>query len=161
YCQDRHCQPTAACSATVPCVPAGEICVGGACVPSPCRGNPDCAFPEACVDGRCTPPPAPSAITSLRLLPASGVFEVGGTRLLALVGARADGSTVPIWSASYAVNPAGAADVTATGDVTARAAGPFTVSASLAGAPAAPVQASFVAYAPANPGERVVRVIDA
>jgi hypothetical protein len=161
YCQDRHCQPSVACSAGMPCAGAGEICVGGSCVPSPCRGNPDCAFPDACVDGRCTPPPAASTIVSLRLLPERGVFEVGEQRTLALVGARANGSTVPIWSASYSVAPPGAADVTATGDVTARAAGPFTVSASLPGSPAPAAQASFIAYAPAAPGERLVRVIDA
>src|SRR6185436_13164439 len=105
--------------------------------------------------------PAASAIVSLRLLPASGVFEVGETRALALVGTRANGSTVPIWSAAYSVAPAGAADVTASGDVTARAAGPFTVTASLTGSLATPAQASFAAYAPASPGERLVRVIDA
>ena len=157
YCQDRHCQPTTAC----PCAGAGEICVGGVCVPSPCRGNPDCAFPAACVDGRCVPPPAASAIVGLRLLPASGVFEVGESRQLSLVGARADGSTVPLWSATYAASPAGAADVDASGLVTARTAGPFLVTATLAGSPAAPASASFVAYAPASAGERVVRVIDA
>lgn len=161
YCQDRHCQPTTACSSTAPCAGAGEICVGGSCVPSPCRGDPDCTFPAACVDGRCASPPAASAIVGLRLFPAGGVFEVGEQRRLSLVGVRADGSTVPIWSASYAVAPPSGADADASGNVTARAPGPFVVSASLAGSPASPASASFVAYAPASAGERVVRVIDA
>ncbi|HZN94271.1 MAG TPA: hypothetical protein VFB81_16270, partial [Myxococcales bacterium] len=161
YCQERHCQRAVACSGTAPCTGPGEICVGGACVPSPCRGNPDCAFPDACVDGQCTAPPPASAIVALRLLPASGVFEVGETRPLSLVGVRSNGSTVPVWAASYSVSPAGAADVTAGGAVTALAAGPFTVSATLAGSAAPAAQASLVAHAPASPGERVVRAIDA
>ncbi|HVE84407.1 MAG TPA: hypothetical protein VND93_16240, partial [Myxococcales bacterium] len=161
YCQDRHCQRTAACSATAPCAGAGEICVGGACVPSPCRGDPDCAFPDACVDGRCTPPPAPGAVVSLRLFPAQSAIEVGETRSLSLLGVRADGSTVPIWSASYTVDPPGAAGATSSGAVTAQAAGAFRVSAALPGSTAPAAQAAFTAWAPAAAGERAVRVIDA
>jgi len=161
YCQDRHCRRAAACSAAAPCAGTGEICVGGVCVPSPCRGDPDCAFPEACVDGRCVPPPTPSSIVALRLFPSSGVIEVGESRKLSLVGVRSDGSTVPIWSAAYSVSPSNWADVDAAGNVTARLPGPFTVGAALPGWARPGAYASFIAYAPASAGERVVRVIDA
>jgi hypothetical protein len=113
------------------------------------------------VDGTCAPPPAASQVVALRLFPGSAVLEVGDSAQLTLIAVRADGSTAPLPAASYSVEPAAAADVTAEGLVTARAPGAAVVRAALGGSLAAPAEAAFQLYLPAAPGERVVRVIDA
>lgn len=161
YCQDGHCQPTTGCSSSAPC-PEGRQCIGSLCLPSVCRGHPDCPA-GACVEGRCASAPAPAEVTRLSIHPRRGILRAGDSIKLTLVAYRQDGSSFPLSSASFAVldwqgNPSGAAQADSSGRITALAPGAFTVLGSLPGSRAVPRDASLLIYPAISSGRRVVAI---
>lgn len=67
-CEDRHCQPSTACTDATECA-AGEDCIGNVCVPGVCRGHIDCAAPTPfCIAGVCTAAADPSVVTEVRII---------------------------------------------------------------------------------------------
>ncbi len=164
YCSDNHCQPTAKCTSSATCATTQE-CVAGLCVPSTCRGHPDCGPGKACVDGACATAPAPGEIAQLQVIPAAGLLEVGDTLQLRLVAFRLDGSTYPLASGSFTVvdevgAPSSLATVDAGGVVTGVGPGKVVVRVTVAGSPVGAQESKLTIYPAVSAGRRVL-VVDA
>jgi Cys-rich repeat protein len=166
YCQDQHCQPTTACNGAGACAP-GLACVGGACVPGPCRGDSDCAAaglaPTKCVDATCTPVPSPSETASLQIHPARAWIVTGDSLTFHAVAYTAGGQAVPLPRATFELMdlagvPSALGTIGADGVLQAAAAGELVVRASHSpqpGAGALPREARVTVVAPPVSGKTV------
>lgn len=138
YCEEGHCQPSPTCLVQQQCS-SSQACIGGVCVPAVCRGHLECSSGQACVDGKCTAAPPANQIDQLRLTPASAYLIEGDALQLHLLAVRIDGSSFPIFSATFDVKdpmgmPSTAATVNAQGVLVATTASQVRVKATVTGA---------------------------
>lgn len=164
FCGDGHCQPTVSCDGATPC-PPGRDCVGGTCVPHVCRGHADCPSGEWCSDGACRPTVLTPA--ALSLFADARVVQMGDSLPLSLVGfaAGALGGT-PLANATWEITdetgaPTARATVDDTNLLTAVAAGPIQLRATVAGATVSSNPLSLEVVAAPGEGETRVVVMDA
>lgn len=164
YCEEGHCQASPACTVTSQCG-SGKECIGGVCVPSVCRGHPDCGPTGACIDGACVSAPAPTEINLVRVTPTTGWLIEGDTFQLRLVAFRLDGTSFPLADAAWEVKdtmgrPSTAAAVSPAGLVTGVTAGVVKVKGFVPGAFVAGAEATLTILPAVTSGRRVV-VVDA
>jgi hypothetical protein len=153
------CRSAPACSDTNRC-PATQDCIGGHCLTHVCRGNDECQSPQLCTAGRCQDPSTGADIVSVRLLTPLTTLEVGQVKALVAVALTATGAARPVAHFDWSVSPAGPAQVTGTGALTALAPGQATVSVGYTkpnGTHVTPDTSTFrVLAAPASGGRVVV-----
>jgi len=164
FCASGHCQATDRCLTTTSCT-QGRVCIGGLCVPSVCRGHPDCGANKACVDGVCLEAPQPADVARISLTPTEALLEVGDTLRFRVIVYRLDGSSFPLERAAFSVldtggQPGAAGTITPEGVLTAVSAGQVIVRASVPGAFVAPLEARVRLYPRVTTGRRVL-VVDA
>ncbi|MFO0596046.1 MAG: carboxypeptidase-like regulatory domain-containing protein [Myxococcaceae bacterium] len=138
YCEEGHCQPSAACQVSQQCT-STQSCIGNVCVPSVCRGHLECPNGQACVDGKCSAAPAADQIELMKISPTTGLLIEGQSMQLRVIAFRADGTSFPLPSANFEIrDDLGMASTNATattqGVLTAVTAGTVKVRATVTGA---------------------------